>query len=82
MKFCPECGTMLVPQSKENEKLTCSECGKEEVLGSEKEYRFEEKKKDRKAPGVPVVEEEKKKVEVPDYDIDTDVREEVFKETY
>lgn len=82
MEFCPECGTMLVPESEESDKLVCPDCGREENLGSEKEYKFEEEKKEKKAPGVAVVEEEKKKIEEPDYDIDTDVREDVFEEAY
>ncbi|KXB05767.1 hypothetical protein AKJ51_04835, partial [candidate division MSBL1 archaeon SCGC-AAA382A20] len=82
MEFCSECGTMLVP-GKDKKSLTCPDCGAKKRLDSEKDYKLMEENKDKKAPGVAVVEgEEEKRIEEPKYDIDTDVKAEIFEETY
>lgn len=82
IKFCPECGTMLIPKE-EGEKLICPDCGKEEKLQSKEDYKLQEEAGGKKAPGIAVVEEErKKKFKKPEYDIDTDVSPEFFEESY
>ncbi len=46
MKFCPKCGSMLLPEKRGGKLiLRCPECGYEEVVGSSdtKEYRIEVK---------------------------------------
>ncbi len=80
MEFCPECGTMLVPNDEEGEvKLLCPECGNEEKMTEEDKYKKGEEKKKGKEKEVAVVEKERKKIEEPDYDLDTD---DAFSEMY
>ncbi len=83
MEFCSECGTMLVPKKDKSEVLVCPDCGNEEKLDSERDYQIKEEKKKGKEPGVAVVEESKeKRIREQEYDIDDDVMEDVFEETY
>ncbi len=61
MKFCPKCGSMLLPE-KRGKKLVlrCPECGYEEVVKSSetKEYRLEVKATGSKVKTTSVVSEE------------------------
>lgn len=84
MKFCPECGKMLMPQKEnENTTLVCPNCGRKETLSEEKSYKFGKDKKKRKKGDVAVVEEEeRKKIEEPEYEIDTDAYAEMYEEGY
>lgn len=73
MEFCPECGTMLMPKEKgENMWLVCPDCDSYKKLKEEEDYRKGEEKKKGKEKEVTIVEEERKKIEQPDYDLDTD----------
>lgn len=51
---------MLIPKE-EGEKLICPDCGKEEKLQSKEDYKLQEEAGGKKAPGIAVVEEERKK---------------------
>ena len=74
---------MLVPKNGEKKVLQCPDCGNEEKLNDEGDYKIKEEKKEGKSPEVAVVEEgEGKKIKEPEYDIDDDVKAEVFEETY
>ena len=63
MKFCPKCGTMMVPVRKGNKViLKCPKCGYEEVLkGSIKDYKIEIKEPSQKVKTTSVVSEKKEK---------------------
>ncbi len=83
MEFCSDCGSMLVPREGDGQVLECPDCGNEEKLSDEGDYKIKEEKKGRKSPEVAVVEdEEEKKIQRQEYDIDDDVKAEVFEETY
>ena len=72
MEFCPECGTMLLPKEGGENKLACPDCGNEEKLEEEESYKIGEEKEKGKEKEVAIVEEERKELEQPDYDLDTD----------
>lgn len=72
MEFCPECGTMLLPKEDGENKLVCPDCGNEEKLEEEESYKIGEEKEKGKEKEVAIVEEERKELEQPDYDLDTD----------
>lgn len=84
MKFCSECGAMLMPQEKgKHTWLVCPDCGHYEKLKDEEDYRFGEEKRKGEESKVAVVEEDKKrKIKEPDYDIDTDAYAEIYEESY
>ena len=83
IEFCSECGSMLVPKDGEENVLQCPDCGNEQKLSDEGDYKIKEEKRDAKSPEVAVVEEEKeKKIKEPKYDIDDDVKAEVFEDQY
>lgn len=60
--------------------LVCSNCGHYEKL-VEKGYRFGEEKRERRKPGVAIIDEKaKRKIEMINYDIDTDEYLELYEE--
>ena len=85
MEFCSKCGTILMPQKKDDEFwLGCPDCGHTRKLTKEDDYRIDEIKKERKGKGVAVVEEkgDKKRIKEPNYEIDTDAYAELYEEGY
>lgn len=85
MKFCSNCGTMLIPKEKgKGIKLVCPECGHWKKLKDEDDYKISGKKTKKKPEKVAVVEEEeeekkkKKRIEEETYDIDTDAYAELY----
>ncbi len=63
MKFCPKCGTMMVPVRKGNKVvLKCPKCGYEEELkGKAKDYKIEIKETSQKVKTTSIVSEKKGK---------------------
>lgn len=84
MEFCSECGTMLMPQKKGKYIwLVCPDCGHYRKLKKEEDYKIGEEKSKEEKPKVAVVEEETtRKIERPDFDIDTDAYAEIYEEEY
>ncbi len=82
MKFCPECGTMLMPQEKgENTWLVCPNCESYQKLKEEDDYKIEEERREGEEKKVAVVEEESEvEIKEPDYDLDTDAAMEFYGE--
>lgn len=82
MKFCPECGTMLMPQEKGKYTwLVCPNCESYQKLKEEDDYKIQEEKEKREEKKVAVVEEDKKlEIKEPDYDLDTDACMELYEE--
>lgn len=61
MKFCPKCGTMLMPQEKgENTWLVCPNCESYQRLKEEEDYKIKEERSKGEEKKVAVVEKEKK----------------------
>lgn len=83
MEFCPECGTILMPQEKgKHTWLVCGNCGRYKKL-KEEEYKFGEEREDDTKSGIVVIEKEKNlKIKEPDYDLDTDACAEMYEEGY
>lgn len=82
MEFCSECGTMLMPQEKgKHTWLVCPECGHYRKLKEEDDYKIGSEKEEGEESEVAVIEEETgRKIEEPDYDIDTDAYAEIYEE--
>lgn len=80
MKFCPECGTILLPEEKgKGIKLVCPNCGRWKKLKKEEDYKIDVKKKEKRSEKVTVIEKKKKKrYEEPEYDIDMDAYAELY----
>lgn len=83
MKFCPECGTMLMPQEKgKNTWLVCPNCESYQKLKEEDDYKIKEERREGKEKKVVVVEEESGvEIREPDYDLDTDAAMEFYEES-